>query len=209
MDCLPWILLPLIVIVVIVVIGLLSLSRTTVLPEYSSIKDMEVFGYNKIHVMVGRTVVHPHISQRYKPVLTPLVIRGMSSPFAIHGTIDGDHIEFVMRSTSGSATIDQAIVDLTRRWNNAPLPYICPMQHFEFNVNFHSERSVRVDVENIESVRQATQSVFYGPTRYGRYVRKIIPMKGFNNIAVEFLGNSRDEYNDLNTAFKKWGGRGL
>jgi hypothetical protein len=208
-DCLWWILLPLIVIAVIIVTGFLSISRTDLLLEYSSIKDMEIYGYSAIHLMIGRTVVHPHVPRRYKPVLTPSVIRGMSSPFAIHGTIKDDRIEFSMRSTSGNAAIDQAIINLTDRWNNAPVPYVCPIQHFEFNVNFHSERSVRVDVETIEVPRPNTKSVFYGPTRYGRYVRKIIPMSGFNNILVEFLGDSGDEYNKLNRAFKDWGGRGL
>lgn len=203
-DCISWIVLPIVIIALIVVAGILGFPRTTLLLEYSSIKDMEVYGYNTIHLMVGKTVVHPHVPQRYRPVLTPSVIRGMSSPFAIHGTITGDRIEFKMRSTSGNAAIDQAVIALTNRWNNAPVPYVCPMQHFEFNVNFHSEHSVRVDVESMEGARPATQSVFYGPTRYGRYVRNIIPMKGFYNIMVEFLGNSQDEYNELNEKFVAW-----
>ena len=192
------------------VLGIVKFNGTHEIARFSEFPDPpEIYGTTKVGVLVGKAVIHPHVSGSRGPLLTPDTIKGLLGMFYIHANIGSSNETWdLIGAPGGDTRIKPRILSLLNQWENSEHPYISPLKNFEFRIKFEYRKPPTVYLITIGDEKQpSTKTIFYGPSKQGRYVSKIIPMKGFKNISVHYEKNNKivkEKYEEFNKKFAAW-----
>jgi len=148
--------------------------------NYSSIYDREEFGTAGINLIGGPVVVHPHVQDYEKMLISELQgVSAIGSSICLSVEIINRRYRDMEIHFDLPEKAPDGLRKAVRRWmRSLEEYYVCPIESFKFEVVFYPEsRRIAVNVTEIEGIRDKEGNVFYGPTKIPEHAINLIPVK--------------------------------